>query len=268
MEFKLERKGNENINKYPSEDLELARRFANQLQKELGDFLVGVVAFGSAARKTANEHSDIDVLVITDDTTTVITDPVVEAYRLVVEKLITKISLKLHITSMTFTGFWEHVKNGDPVITNIIRDGVGIIDVGFFGPLQVLLKQGRIRPSEESIWRYFGRSPRTLLNSRWHVLQATLDLYWAVIDSAHAALMRKNVTPPSPEHVAQQLNEVYVKHHLLEKKYVTIMERFYKLSKEITHREVQEVTGTQYDQYYKEASDFVTRMKSLVMKKV
>jgi len=268
MEFRIERKENENIHRYPTEDLKIAQRFGAELKKELHEFLLGVVIFGSASRRQTTEKSDIDVLVITDDTTFILTEPLIEGYQLIVEKLIQKNSLKLHITSMTFTAFWEHVRNGDPVIVNILRDGFALVDAGFFDPLQKLLKQGRIRPTDESVWRYFGRAPRTLVNSRWHVLQATLDLYWSVIDAAHAALMRAHQIPPTPEHVSDMLDKVYVKKNLLEKRYVDTMGKFYRLSKQITHREIQEVSGPEYEKLYREADDFVKRMKRIIEKKM
>src|SRR3989344_5118378 len=190
MQFRIQKRENENMHKYPSQDLGLVQKFTDKLQKEFGDFLMGVVAFGSKVRREASEKSDIDVLIVTNDATYQLNSPLIETYRIIVNKLIAETSPKLHVTSMTFTSFWEYAKAGDPVVVNILRDGVALIDTGFFEPLQVLLKNGRIRPTEESIWRYYGRAPQTLLNSKWHVLQATLDLYWAVIDAAHAALMR------------------------------------------------------------------------------
>jgi len=266
MEFRIQRKRNENADKYPSENLKLVRRFSDALQKELGEFLVAVIAFGSQARHDAKHSSDIDVLVLTNDASYTITEPLIEGYRIIVENLISEISMKLHVTSMTFTGFWEHARVGDPVVVNILRDGFALHDSGFYDPLQRIVKQGRLRPSEESVWRYYGRAPRTLLNSRWHVLQATLDLYWGVIDAAHAALMRRNEVPPTPEHVADLLMKVYVKPKLLEKKYADTMRKFYHLSKQITHREIKQVTGPEYERYYAEADDFVKRMKKLIDK--
>ena len=266
MEFKIQRKENENVHRYPTEDLKIAQQFSTLLKNELGDFMLSGVMFGSSVRREATPKSDIDVLVISNDASFQITDALVESYRLIVESIIAKTSGKLHVTSMTYTSFWEYVKAGDPVAVNILRDGVILTDIGFFEPLQMLLKQGRIRPSEESVWRYFGRAPRTLTNSKWHLLQATLDLYWAVIDSAHAALMRKNEIPPTPEHVAEILNRVYVKHKLLEKKYVDTMTKFYKISKQITHREIKEIKGQDYEKLYMEAEAFVRRMKHLVEK--
>ena len=95
---------------------------------------------------------------------------------------------------------------------------------------------------------------------------ALKQVLWREIDSAHAALMRKNIVPPTPEHVSEILQKTYVEHHLLEKKYVDMMKKFYKLSKAITHREIREIKGIEYEKYYAEADDFVRRMKKLVEK--
>src|SRR3989344_2392764 len=264
MQFRIEKRENENLFKYPTDDVKVAQQFANKLKAELNEFVVGIILFGSAARRTATAESDIDVLVIGDDISFQLTQPLIESYHIIIENVISSVSSRLHITSMTFTSFWEYVKAGDPVAINMLRDGVALIDGGFFNPLQTLLKQGRIRPTQESIWRYFGRSPRTLINSRWHVLQATLDLYWAVMDSAHAALMRKGQIPPSPEHAADLMVETLVKNHVLEKEYVETVRRFYALSKQITHREVKQITGKEYDMYLAEASRFVERMRRFI----
>lgn len=266
MKFEVKARVNPNIERYPNEDITIARSFAKRLYNEFGPFLKAVVLFGSAARRTAAPRADIDVLIIVDDLAIRMTREVVEAYRLIVEKSIGRVSTKLHVTSLTLTSFWEYVRAGDPVAVNILRDGVALIDTGFFDPLQALLVQGRIRPTHESIWTYFGRAPRTLLNSKWHIMQATLDLYWAVIDAAHAVLMHEGEIPPSPEHVADLLEEKLVKKKLLEKKYIETMRKFYKLMKGITHREIKEVKGDEYDSYLKEAQDFVERMQKYIEK--
>jgi len=264
MKFNIASVKNPNLEKYPSDDVILVRSFAKKLRDEFGTFLKGVVLFGSSARKQDTSRSDIDVLVIVDDLSIKMTKEVVEAYKIIVEKTIGQISTKLHVTSMTFTSFWEYIRAGDPVAVNILRDGIAIIDAGFFNPLQSLLRQGRIRPTHESIWSYFSRSPRTLLNAKWHINQGTLDLYWAVIDAAHAALMHEGEIPPSPEHAADMLEEKLVKKKLLEKKYADTMRKFYKIMKAITHRELKEVTGRQFDSLVKEAEEFVERMKKFI----
>jgi len=264
MKFDIPRKEHPNIEKYERYDVDTAHRFANEIYKEMGSLIRAVVLFGSSARRKLTAKSDIDVLVILDDLTISLSPEVINAYRVIINKIIIKVSTRLHITTLRFTSFWDYIRNGDPIGINILRDGVAIIDSGFFEPLQVLLKKGKIRPTSESIWTYYIRAPNTLHNSKWHILQATLDLYWAVIDAAHAALMKHGEIPPTPEHVADLLDQKLVKKGLLEKKYVSTMRQFYKTMKMITHREIKEIKGDEYDRYYKTAEEFVNRMREFI----
>jgi len=264
MKFDIARKEHPNLEKYDKADLDLAYRFANNIYKELSSLIRAVVIFGSAARKAETEKSDLDILVIIDDLSINLTREVVEAYRVIIKKAIVQVSTRLHVITLRFTSFWDYIRNGDPIGINMLRDGVALIDTGFFDPLQALLKKGRIRPTQESIWTYYIRSPNTLHNSKWHLLQATIDLYWAVIDAAHAALMKLGEIPPTPEHVADLLEKKMVKKGLLEAKYVTIMRHFYKLMKMVTHREIQEIKGEEFDRYYLEAEKFVHRIRKFI----
>lgn len=266
MKFEIKPISNPNTVKYPNEAVTIARSFTRRLRNEFGTFLQASILFGSAARDVMGPKGDIDVLIIVDDLSIRMTAEVIEAYKIIVEKTIAKVSTKLHITSMTMTSFWEYARVGDPVVINILRDGVSLYDTGFFAPMQALLMQGRIRPTKESVWTYFGRAPRTLINSRWHILQGTLDLYWAVIDSAHSALMHIGEIPPTPEHVSDLLKEKLVKKRLLEEKYADIMENFYKLMKKITHREIREITGSEYEKLLNDAEDFVKRIRVFIEK--
>ena len=263
MKFDIEQKVNPNLKNYREEDLRIAYKFAGDIKKELGNFVKAIVIFGSTARKKA-VTGDIDILVVVDDISMSLTPELVEAYRVIVQKLIARISTKLHIISLRFTSFWEYIRAGDPIGINMLRDGIALIDTGFFDPLQALLKRGRIRPTQESIWTYFVRAPNTLHNSKWHILQGTFDLYWATIDAAHAALMKLGEIPPTPEHVADLLQEKMVAKKLLEQKYVTIMRNFYKISKMISHREIREIKGAEFDRYFEEAADFVARMRKFI----
>jgi len=266
MKFETKPVTNPNVIKYPNEAVTVARSFTRRLRNEFGKFLKASVLFGSAARQIKGPKGDIDVLVIVDDLSIRMTEEVIGAYKIIVEKTIAKVSTRLHVTSMTLTSFWEYSRVGDPVVVNILRDGVPIYDEGFFEPLQALLIQGRVRPTKESVWTYFGRAPRTLVNSRWHVLQATLDLYWAVIDAAHAALMHVGVIPPTPEHVDDMLREKLVEKRLLEARYAETMNKFYKLMKKITHREVKQIEGSEYEKLLKEAEDFVKKIREFIEK--
>ncbi|MEA3430062.1 MAG: nucleotidyltransferase domain-containing protein [Nanoarchaeota archaeon] len=264
MKADIKRRKNPNLSKYNHDDLQIVRKFAKKVYDEFGDFIMGIILFGSTAKGGKGNLSDIDVLLVLDDLNIQLSQEVVQTYRIITEKAIIDTSKKLHVVSMKYTAFWEYIRNGDPVGINILRDGVPVVDTGFFAPLQELLRQGRIRPTLESIYTYFDRAPRSIVNSSWHVMQGTLDLYWAVIDAAHAALMRMGEIPASPNHVADMLDERLVKKKLLEPRYANIMRNFYKLSKMIMHRQVKEISGKAYDKYKKDATDFVNRMKKFI----
>lgn len=266
MEFNIEKKQKKNSDKYHKSDIDIAYMFSKKVYKELGNFIKGIIIFGSAARKKKDAH-DIDILLVVDDLTMKLTKELVQAYRIIVEKIIADVSIRLHVTTLRFTNFWEYVRSGDPVAVNILRDGYAIIDSGFFEPLQALLYQGRIRPTPESVWAYYSKAPQTIENSKWHLLQATVDLYWAVIDSAHASLMKINEVPPSPEHVAHIMEEKLVKTGLVDKKLPTVMKRFYDIMKLITTRDIKQITGEQYTEYLKEAQSFVKAMEEFIKRK-
>ena len=261
MEFDVEKRENPKVNEYSNEELNIAYSFAKKIHEEFGEAIKALILFGSSAKKkNVTKKSDIDILIVFDDVTMVLTKEIVTAYRVIIEKSVAQTSTRLHITSIKLTTFWEYVRSGDPVGMNILRDGVALLDTGFFDPLRALLARGRIRPTPESMWTYFSKSPRSLFNSKWHVLQAVVDLYWAVIDASHAALMKQGVIPPSPDHVADVLDEELVKRNLLEEKYSRIMRKFYVLQKRISYRQVKEVSGREWDVYIKEAEDFVSRI--------
>jgi len=265
MKFSL-KKQKVGVANYKKEDFDIAYEFSKKLYEEMKDFVKATVLFGSSARKTTSQ-GDIDVLVIIDDLTVRLTPELTGAYTLITEKIVAETSNLLHITTLKLTAFWEYARAGDPVIVNMLREGIALLDTGFFEPIQFLLKQGRIRPTHESVWLYFAKAPSTLYNSKWHILQATVDLYWAVIDAAHSALMKLGEIPPSPEHVADMMQIHMVNKGLIDKKYAETMKKFYKLSKNINHREIKEISGREYDAYYKEAQDFVYKIREFIEEK-
>ena len=267
MEFQVPKQQNPNIKSYNKEELRVAYEFAKRMHGEFGDFLKAIVLFGSTAKHIVNKAGDVDILVVVDDVTVTPTQELVEAYRIIVEKMVTDVSTRLHVTTIKLSTFWEYIRAGDPIGMNILRDGVALLDTGFFDPLRALLMRGRIRPSEEAVWTYFARAPRTLHNAKWHVLQAVIDMYWAVIDAAHAAIMVLGETPPSPDHVAFVLEEKLIKPNHLDRKYAAIVNKFYLLQKKIMHREIREIKGAYLDTLFKEAQDFVEKIDEFINKR-
>src|SRR3989338_5599290 len=111
MEFKVRARAHPNVPKYHSVDFELAKKFALAMEKELGQFLKSAVLFGSVARseKPAIGERDIDVLIIINDLTAILSEEVIQSYRVITENTAWKVSRRLHITTLKLTTFWEHV---------------------------------------------------------------------------------------------------------------------------------------------------------------
>ena len=76
--------------------------------------------------------------------------------------------------------------------------------------------------------------------------------------------MHVGEVPPSPQHAGDLLEKKLVKEHKLEQKYANTMDKFYKLMKGITHREIKEIKGPEYEKLYKEAEEFVNRMQKFI----
>lgn len=267
MDFKIYKKNRTNY--YHKNELDIVRSFAKEVEKELGEIVKTIAIFGSHAKKLqdgseTHKKSDIDILIVIDDSTRIMSQELLQTIKIILEKKILQISKKIHLTTLMLTQFWDLSRKGDPIIINILRDGVPIIDSGFFDPMQALLFQGKIRPSWESVWTYYQRAPATLQNSRWHLLQATVDLYWAVVDSAHAALMKVGEMPPSPSHVADLMDKKMVPQKHAEQKHVATMRNFHEISKKIVRKEIRDISGADFERLYKDAKDFVDHMRKII----
>lgn len=264
MEFKLEKRPPKNRELFSKDVLDIAYDFSARAYKEFGRFIRAIVLFGSSAKKQ-KDSNDIDIMIVIDDLSVVLKPEVVESYRIIVERLISETNTRLHITSLRFTTFWEYIRAGDPIAVNILREGMALLDTGFFNPLQIMLFQGRIRPTKESVYVYYEKAPRTLLNAKWHIMQAAIDLYWAVTDAAHAVLMRHGESPPSPSHIADLMEEKLLPDKLVTEKHIRTIREFYNLTKMIQHRELKDLSGEEFDRHFEEADAFVQDMRKLLV---
>jgi predicted nucleotidyltransferase len=201
----------------PEEVEDIVNRFSKAITKELDQLVKSVVWFGSAVRRHFKEGkyslrdealfgSDIDVLIVIDDMINILTPEVITAYRVVTEKTAAKISKRIHITTMPLTKFWDYALKGDPILINMLRDGNAVYDVGCFGIAQKLLESKKIIPEKEIVWIYLGRGPMSISNAHWNMKEAVLDLYWAVFDAAHSALLHYGIVPDTPEQLVPSVS--------------------------------------------------------------
>ena len=247
-----------------SSNYDIAYDFATKAYQKFREIIKSIVLFGSVSKNEAVEGSDIDLIIIVDDASIAWDQELIAWYREELGKLIASQNYKkeIHINTVTLSTFWDEVMSGLPVVINIIRYGQPLIDFGgFFEPLKVLLAQGKIRPTPEAIFTTLRRAPEHISRAILGILSSIENLYWAMVDSAHSALMAANQVPPSPEHISEMLEEVFVKTKRLDKKYLEYYNEVYTLTKNILHNNIKEVKGEEIDKHIKKVIEFeeVTR---------
>lgn len=248
---------------------EIAMDFATKVYKKFNEMIKSVVLFGSAAKKTAKEKSDIDIIVIIDDVAIHWDLELISWYREELGKLIqsNNYRMPLHINTVKLSTWWDDLQRGDPVVINIIRSGDSLIDFGgFFAPLKILLEQGKIKSTPESIYTLLERAPIHLTRAKTSILAAIDGYYWAMVDSAHAALIASNISPASPEKIPEILKAEFVDKGLLKMKYIEYYRDLHFLAKDIVHGGTTSVSGKSLDDWESKSQDFVKVMSEIVEK--
>jgi predicted nucleotidyltransferase/uncharacterized protein (UPF0332 family) len=246
---------------------EIAADFAMKVYENFDQMIKSIVLFGSSAKKASTPESDIDIIIIIDDVAVRWDQELIAWYREELGKLIKANPYRkaLHINSVKLSTWWEDMMRGDPVVVNILRYGDALIDFGgFFNPLKVLLKEGKIRSTPESIYTLLQRAPGHLTRARQSMLSAVDGIYWTMVDSAHAALIAANVMPSSPESIPEVLEETFVNKKMLHKKYVHYYEDAHEMAKDIVHGTKSSIKGKEVDELFANADDFLGEMAKLV----
>jgi len=247
-------------------DYDTAMDFAVKTYKKFQEVIKSIVLFGSVTKDQAKKGSDIDILIIVDDCSIQWDEELTAWYREELGKIVDSqpYGQRLHINTVTLTTYWEDVREGEPAAINIIRYGQSLIDYGgFFDPLKALLAKGRIRPSTESIFTTLRRAPLHISKAKFDIINSIEHLYWAMVDSSHAALMARRQTPPSPEHVPEMLEQVFVSKKQLDQKYVRWYRELYDLAHDIAHGNVKSLTGRDIDEVMSRTVEFEKTMREI-----
>ena len=246
---------------------EIAMDFATKVYQRFNKIVKSIILFGSTARKKSVVGSDIDIIIIIDDASVKWDQKLIVWYREELGKITRANPYKknLHINTIKLTTWWEDLLKGDPIVMNIIRDGESLIDFGgFFEPLKYLLVKGKIKSTPEAIYSALQRAPAHIARSKLAELNSIEGLYWAMVDSAHAALIAANVPPASPEHVPADLKEIFVNTGRLKMKYVIWYRDLLMLHKKIAHGQLKNLKGIEIDMWQDRAEEFLELMAKLV----
>ncbi len=246
---------------------DIAMDFAVKIYKKFNKIIKSIILFGSVAKEESVSGSDIDIIILIDDVAIKWDQELIAWYREELDKILrsSPYQQSLHINTVKLSTWWDDLMRGDPVVINVLRYGEAMIDMaGFFEPLKFLLLNGKIRPSPEAIYVSLQRAPTHLARSKAAQFSSVEGIFWAMVDSAHAALIAVNVLPPSPEHLAVDLRENFVSMGKLKMKYVDWYRDVLVLHKRISHGHIEDLKGAEIDQWQERAKEFVDVMARLV----
>ncbi|GBE19622.1 MAG TPA: hypothetical protein ENG87_04640 [Candidatus Pacearchaeota archaeon] len=248
-------------------DSDIAMDFATKVYSRYNKIIKSVVLFGSTTKQTASAGSDIDIIIIIDDVSIKWDQKLIAWYREELNKILRKNPYKkdLHINTVKLSTWWEDLMRGDPVVVNVLRYGEAMIDLaGFFEPLKFLLLKGKIKSTPEAIYSCLQRAPIHILRSKASELNSIEGLYWAMVDSAHAALIAAGIPPASPEHVPVDLKETFVNSGKLKMKHVIWYRDLLVLHKKIVHGDIKDLKGVEIDEWQEKTQEFLQVMAQLV----
>ena len=253
--------------------IKIAEIHKSMVLKKFEKYIVSYVLAGSLMQGKATKTSDVDVWIVIDDTDVkkMTRAELKDKLRAIIIGMgieageMTGIKNKLNIQVYILTDFWDSLKEANPVIFTLLRDGVPFYDRGIFMPWKQLLKMGKIKPSAEAIDMFMGSGEQMLERVHNKIKDIGMeDTFWAILTPSQAALMMYGVAPPTPKETPELMKKLFVeKEKLLEEKYIQILERNIKIRKDVEHGVKKEVTGAEIDTLLKDAEEYLKRIDRL-----
>ncbi|HLC70981.1 MAG TPA: hypothetical protein VJI32_03180 [Candidatus Nanoarchaeia archaeon] len=253
--------------------IKIAEIHKSMVIKKFDKYILSYVLAGSLTQGRATATSDIDVWIVIDDTDVkkmtrvelkdklraIIIGMGVEAGEM------TGIKNKLNIQVYILTDFWESLKEANPIIFTLLRDGVPFYDRGIFMPWKQLLRMGRIKPSREAIDLFMSTGEQSITRVKYRLKEMGMeDTYYAILTPSQAALMLYGIPPPTPRETPEVMEEIFVKREkMLEKEFIDILKKNVDLRKKIEHGEKKELSGTELDEYVTSAEKYLKRIREL-----
>lgn len=253
--------------------IRIAEVHKTMVLKKFEKYIISYVLAGSLTQGRATPISDIDVWIVIDDTDVkkMTRAELKDKLRAIIIGMgieageITGVKNKINIQVYILTDFWDSLREANPVIFTLLRDGVPFYDRGIFMPWKQLLKMGKIKPSAEAIDLFMGSGEQVLRRVKLKLNEIGMeDTYYAILTPSQAALMHYGIPPPAPIETAEIMREVFVtKEKMLEEKFVKILERNIQIRKAIEHGEKKELTGKEIDELTDDADKYLKRIKRL-----
>lgn len=247
--------------------MEKAEEFSDKLVDKLGEKVKCVAVWGSVPKGEHGYDSDIDTLVILDDTK--LERDVPDDARNKIKKKVTQLAKDTddRITIQYFpflTEFWQSLRKGEPLAIEAVRNGEPVYDVGIFMPAKRLLERGKISGTRESVRKRlkmaaggYKKAENSLRSSIPHKLEQ------AMANAGQGPIMLAGGQPPAKENVPDRLEEMFVEKDMLEPEFIEKARKLHDFGN-LGEKESEKVTGEMVEEHLEMTDDFVRRMHELV----
>ncbi|NMI76948.1 hypothetical protein GLT92_00835 [Nanohaloarchaea archaeon] len=247
--------------------MESAEEFSEKLREKLGEKVKVVAVWGSVPQAEHSVESDIDTLVILDDTKLKgdVPDDAKKKIRKKVTSLANETDERITIQYFPFlTEFWNSLRKGEPLAIEAVRNGEPVYDAGIFMPSKRLLERGKISGTQESVKKRlktaaagYKKAEKNVKSSVPHKLEQVMA------NAGQAPIMLVGKAPPGKEKVPGVLEEMFVEKDMLEEEFVEIGEDLAEFG-DVGEKNPEDVTGEMLDEHLEKADRFVKRMHKLV----
>lgn len=247
--------------------IESVEEFADKLNEKLGDKVKVVAVWGSVPQGEHSVESDIDTLVILDDTKLKSDVPkdAKKKIRRKVTSLANEVDERITIQYFPFlTEFWDSLRKGEPLAIEAVRNGETVYDTGMFMPAKRLLERGKISGTRESVKKRlklaatgYKKAEKNMRSSIPHKLEQVMA------NAGQAPIMLLGKTPPGKEKVPDTLEDMFVEKDLLEEEYVEKAREIYNFGDK-GEKNPEGVTGQALEEHMEKTDEFVKRMHKLV----
>ncbi len=253
--------------------IRIAEVHRSMVLKKFEKYIISYVLAGSLTQGRATKKSDIDVWIVIDDTDVkkMTRVELKDKLRAIIIGMgieageFTQVKNKINIQVYILTEFWDSLREANPVIFTLLRDGVPFYDRGIFMPWKQLLRQGKIKPSPEAIDMFMGSGFDLIKRVEAKIREIGIeDVYYAILTPSQAALMLYGIAPPAPKETAELMKEIFIKKEkMLEEKWVKVLEKSIEVRKDIEHGTKKDLSGTELDKLVSDARDYLKRIKEL-----
>jgi len=243
--------------------LEIIDLFVEKLLSKY-DNLISVCIIGSRLTKNYDKSSDLDVIILLDNTLSLKFDE--ELLKTEIKELALSVDKIIHCQIMFLTNFWNYITNGSPITFTMLRDAKVYYDTGFFETLQKLLRAGLIKPKTEDAERQLFIA-KQLMKMTYHSINKGLldNLQGAVVSATQSLLMQMGREPPAPKQIPEAIKEL-VDMKILDEEYYLIARKIILVYKEIEHGKRSNLDAKELQIMYNYTNKFMIKMEELIQK--